>query len=146
MDKEILKGAIIGGVINGIINGFINWFQIDKTNNILLTTDLISSKEHTVFGGAVILATSLAFILTSITYKTYKIDNKPKYFPKVFLLALKHSIFAFGILTIFGLLFQRFFGSHEVRPIQGAILTGIIACFASIIIDYSTKSNLKKSL
>ncbi|MGL5112958.1 MAG: hypothetical protein ACRC6O_10015, partial [Flavobacterium sp.] len=95
--SEILKGAIASGVINGIINGMINWFQLDKSSTISLTTDSISSQEYTVFGEAVVLGTSLAFILTSIAFFTIKIENKPSYFPSVFSLALKNTIFVFGV-------------------------------------------------
>jgi hypothetical protein len=138
----IIKGAIIAGIINAIINGLIYWFQIDQTKTYNLTTDMISSNEHTVFGGAVVLGTSLAFILSSITYFTTKMENKPTYFPKVFLLAIKNSIFAFGILTIFALLFQRFYGSIEVTAINAAVITGIIAGLASMLVEYATKTSL----
>jgi len=144
-NQSIIKGALISGILNAIINGIINWFQLDKTKNILLTTDMISTHEHTVFGGAVILGTTLAFILTSIAYLTTKVETKPKYFPRVFFLALKQSIFAFGVLTIFALLFQRMFGSIEVTGLQAAIFTGCIAGLAAGIVEYSTKNILIKN-
>jgi len=140
--STILKGALASGIINAIINGIINWFQLGNTKTIKLTTDSISSQEHTVFGGAVILGTSLAFILTSIAYLTLKIKNKPKYFPKVFFLALKQSIFVFGVIIIFALLFQKVFGSIEVSNVYAAIITGIIAGIAAGSIEYSTKKRL----
>lgn len=144
-NQTIIKGAFIGGIINAILNGIINWFQLDKTKNILLTTDVISTHEHTVFGGAVILGTTLAFILTSIAYLTTKTADKPNYFPTVFILALKQSVFAFGVITIFALLFQRTFGSHEVSPLYAAIITGCIAGLAAGIIEYTTKTSLLKN-
>jgi branched-subunit amino acid transport protein len=137
--STILKGAIASGIINAIINGIINWFQLGDTTTIKLTTDSISSQEHTVFGGAVILGTSLAFILTSIAYLSLKIKNKPKYFPKVFFLALKQSVFVFGTIVIFAILFQNSFGSIEISKTLAAIVTGIIAGIASSCIDYWTK-------
>lgn len=141
-NQTIIKGAIVAGIINAIINGLINWFQLDQTKKYNLTIDIISSQEHTVLGGAVVLGTSLAFILTSIAYFTTKIENKPSYFPKIFLLALKQSIFAFGVLTIFALLFQRIFGSIEVNALNAAIITGCIAGLASLLVEYATKINL----
>ena len=96
------------------------------------------------FGEAVVLGTSLAFILTSIAYFTTKMENKPTYFPKVFLMALKNSIFAFGILTIFALLFQRIYGSVGVTAINAALITGIIAGVASTLVEYATKTSLLK--
>lgn len=141
-NQTIIKGAVIAGIINAIINGLIYWFKIDQTKAYNLTTDMISTQEHTVFGEGVVLGTSLAFILTSIAYFTTKMENKPTYFPKVFLLAVKNSIFAFGILTILALLFQRFFGSIEVTAINAAVITGIIAGVASILVEYATKTSL----
>lgn len=142
--SNILKGALVSGLINAIINGLINWFQLGDITSIRLTTDSISSQEHTVFGGAVILGTSLAFILTSIAYLSVKMSDKPKYFPKVFLLALHQSIFVFGVLVVFSLLFQKIFGSLEVGKTNAAIITGIIAGIASAIVEYSTKKRLLK--
>ena len=82
-------------------------FNWTNRKAIYLTVDSISTTEHTVFSGAVVLAVSLAFILTSITYFTLKVPGKPAYFPKVFLLALKNAVFAFGLVTIAGILLQR---------------------------------------
>lgn len=141
-NQSIIKGSIIAGIINAIINGLIYWFQIDQTKSYNLTTDMISSQEPTVFGEAVVLGTSLAFILTSITYFTTKMENKPSYFPKVFLMALKNSIFAFGTITIFALLFQRIYGSIEVTAFGGAIITSLIAGIASVLVEYDTKTSL----
>lgn len=138
----ILRGALASGIINAIINGTINWFQLDTTSTIKLSTDIISSEEHTVFSGAVVLGTSLAFILTSITYFTLKIKNKPKFFPKVFLLALHHSVFFFGLIAIFAILFQRIFGSIAVSAEQAALVTGCIAGLAAGGVDYMTKIRL----
>ena len=58
--KEITKGAITGFVMNAIINGIINWFQVRNLDEVLVTDNLISSEEHTLFSGAVPLAVSLA--------------------------------------------------------------------------------------
>lgn len=138
--STILKGAIASGVINALINGVINWYQLKDTKMIHLTVDSISSDEHTVFGGAVMLGTSLAFILTSITYFTIDIKNKPKYFPEIFFHALKQSIFLFGVIIIFSLLFQKSFGSIQITRLSAAIITGIIAGLVSCSVDYSAKN------
>lgn len=140
--QEIIKGAFVGGVINTIINGAINWFQLDKSKIHYLTVDSISTTEHTVFSGAVVLAVSLAFILSSIAYFTVKDTNKPPYFPKVFLLALKHSVFAFGIVTLTGLLIQRMAGSIEVSAIVAAVIAGLIGGIVAAIVEYETKMQL----
>jgi hypothetical protein len=91
--NKIIKAAIFSGVLNALINGIINWFQVKDKTELFLTVDSISTGGHTVLGGAVILATSLAIILTSIGYFTFKSPNKPAYFPRVFLLTLKNAFF-----------------------------------------------------
>jgi hypothetical protein len=139
---ELKKGAIIGGVINGIINGFINWFTVKDQTSLILTDNMISSTEHTVFAGAVPLAVSLAFILTSIAYFTSKLPNKPSYFPRVFLMALKHSFFAFGIVVAVAIMIQRFGGSISVTPFHSAVISGIIAALVGGIVNYLTSVEL----
>jgi len=134
-----LKGAIVGGIVNAIINGVINWLMVKDQETVLLTQNLISSTEKTVFSNAVPLAVSLAFIITTIAYFTTKTPNKPSYFPKVFLLALKHTVFAFGLVTIAGLLIQRYAGSIAISPIASALIAAITAGCVSGLVEYETK-------
>jgi hypothetical protein len=140
---SLYKGAWINGILNAIINGLINWFSINKNQPAFLTQDSISSLQHTVFSGAVVLSVSLAFILTSIAYFTTKIPGKPPYFPKVFVQALKHSIYAFGLVAITGLLIQRYAGSIEVSHLSSAVISGVIAGIVAGIVDYETKKALQ---
>ncbi len=140
--EHVVKGASINFAINAVINGVINWFQLDRSKNHFLTVDSITSSEHTVFSGAVVLAVSLAFILSSIAYFTVKDSSKPPYFPKVFLLALKHSVYAFGLVALAGMLLQRYAGSIEVSPIVAATIAGLIAGIVAGIVDYETKMQL----
>jgi hypothetical protein len=136
---QILMGAWASGIINAFINGLINWFTMDKSEPLYLTQDSISSQMHTVFSSAVPLAVSLAFILSSIAYFTIKLEGKPSYFPKVFFMAIKHSIYAFGLVAIIGLILQRFAGQVEVSYASGAIFAGIIAGITAGLVDYETK-------
>lgn len=137
--NDLIKESGINFLINGVINGLINWFQMDRSVNQLLTVDEISTSQHTVLSGAVILAVSLALISTTIAYLTTKNTTKPPYFPKVFVLALKHSVYAFGLVTIFGLLIQRFLGSISVTPIVAATIAGLIGGIVAGIVNYETK-------
>lgn len=141
-NSALQKGAIVGGAINTFINGLIYWFKVKDKTSVLLTDDVISSTEHTVFSSAVPLATSLAFILTSIAYFTTKKAGKEPYFPKVFLLALKNAIFAFGTVTIGALLLQKYAGSITVSSLSATIITGIIAGIVAGLVDYLTKKDL----
>jgi hypothetical protein len=137
--NDLIKDSGINFLINGVINGVINWFQMDRSVDQWLTVDQISTSQHTVFSGAVILAVSLAFISTSIAYFTTKNTTKPTYFPKVFVLAMKHSVYAFGLVTIIGLLLQRFIGSVSVTPIVAATTAGLIGGMVAGIVNYETK-------
>jgi len=142
--SNIGKAALFSGLLNALINGIINWFQVKDKTELFLTVDSISTKEHTVLGGAVILATSLAIILTSIGYFTFKSPNKPSFYPKAFLLILKNAFFTFGIIVTFSILLQRFAGSIPVTPITAALIVAIIAGLVAGIIDYMTKKELLK--
>lgn len=140
--SDILKAALFSGALNAVINGIINWFQVKGKTELFLTVDSISTKEHTVLGGAVILATSLAIILTSIGYFTFKAADKPSYYPKAFYLTLKNAFFTFGILTTLSILLQRFAGSISVTPLTAAIIVAIIAGLVAGTIDFMTKKEL----
>jgi len=139
---NIMKGAVIGGVINAIINGLKYWFEVRDETRVKLTDDLISSTENTVFAGAVPLATSLAFFLTSIAFFMSKIPGKPPYFPKVFLLAIKNAVFAFGIVTIVAILLQRFAGSISVSPIIATIITATISGLVAGTVNFLTQKDI----
>lgn len=140
--KAVLQGAIIGGMVNGLINGIIYWFQVRGKEEVMVTDNLISSTEHTVFASAVPLATSLAFMLTSITFFTAKIPGKPPYFPGIFLLALRNAVFAFGSVVIFAILLQRYAGSIVVSPLVAVLITAAVAAVISAVVDYLTKISL----
>ncbi len=139
---HLRKDALIGGAINAVTNGSINWFSLKDQAGILLTDNLIDSKAHTVFAGAVPLAVSLAFIFTSVAYFTTKVENKPSYIPTYFLRALRHSIYAFGLVTVFAILLQRFAGSIEVTPVVAAAISGIIAGIVGAIVNFDTRKSL----
>jgi hypothetical protein len=134
--KEINKGAITGGVINAVINGIINWFQVRNLDEVLVTDNLISSEQHTLFSGAVPLAVSLAFILSSIAYATTKVPEKPAYFPRYFLKSLWYAFATFGIVVTVGVLWQRFVGSVSITPVAAAIWAGIIAGIVAAVVNY----------
>jgi hypothetical protein len=141
---HLRKDAIIGGSINAVLNGVINWFSVKDKTALLLTQNLIDSTEYTVFSGAVPLALTLAFIQTSMAYFTTKVPGKPSYFPTYFFRALRHSIYAFGLVTIFAILLQRFAGSIAVSPIAAAAISGFVAGLVGTIVNFETRKSLFK--
>lgn len=142
INKQLLKGSLMTGTINACMNGVINWFTVRHMEGIPLTNDLISTEADTVFSGVVSLATSLAFILTTISYFTFKAPNKPRYFPKVFFLALRNSFFVFGLVVAAAILVQRFVGSVIMVPLESALLSGVFAGVVGGTVDYLTKKEL----
>lgn len=142
MNIELLKGSLLTGIINACINGAINWFSVRKLAEIPLTNDLISTKADTVFSGVVLLATSLAFILTTISFLTFKTPDKPRYFPKVFFFSLRNSFFVFGVVVAIAILVQRIMGTVMISPIESALLSGVFAGMVGGMVDYMTKKEL----
>lgn len=140
--QEMTKGAIINGIINMLINGLIAWFGVRHAESVPLTNNQISSTEHTVFSGAVVTAISLAFILSSIAYFTWKIPGKPRYFPKVLMVCLRHTIFTFGLVVALAILIQRYAGSIPVSPFMAALVTGLIAGITAGLVTYLTQAEL----
>ncbi len=142
--NEITKGALVSGGLNAIINGIINWFMMRGKTEILLAQDMITSHTETVLSGIVPLATSLAFILTTVSYLTIKIPGKPKYFPKPFLWALRNTFFVFGVVVVLAIMIQRFAPNTTATPLAGAIIAGITAGIVGAVVDYMTKNEILK--
>jgi len=140
--SHLLKGAITGGVVNAVINGIINWFQVKGHDSIYVSVDSITNTEHTILGGGVMLATSLAAILTVIAYATFKVSNKPSFFPKGLIITLKNTFFAFGLMVTISIVFQKAFGTITVGPFTSVIITAVIAGFVAALVDYQTKKEL----
>ena len=140
--EHLLKGALMGGIINAIINGVIHWFQVKGKTELYLTVDAITNTEHTVLGGAVILAASLAAILTIISYFTVKSPDKPPFYPKALLITLKNTFFAFGVMVTISILIQRIAGSIVVTPFTGVVIVGLVAGVVAGLVDYMTKKEL----
>jgi peptidoglycan/LPS O-acetylase OafA/YrhL len=140
--EHLLKGALMSGVLNAIINGAINWFQVKGKTELYLTVDAITNTEHTVLGGAVMLAASLAAILTLISYFTLKSNDKPPFFPKALLLTLRNTFFAFGVMVTISILIQRNAGSIAVAPMTGVVIVGLVAGIVAGVVDYMTKKEL----
>ena len=142
LNITLLKGAFLTGVINACMNGTINWFSVRDLVEIPLTHDLISTKADTVFSGVVSLATSLAFILTTVSFLSSKAPNKPRYFPRVFFLALRNSFFVFGVVVAVAILVQRLAGTVMMSPLESALLSGVFAGIVGGTVDYLTKKEL----
>lgn len=135
--QKILKGALITGVINGIINGGIQYFLLENQEFVPISVDSISNSTETVLGTAVMLAITLAMILTMVAYFGIK-EKRIAFFPSAFLLTIKHGFFAFGVLTGLAVLWQKYMGTVEVPFLTALIIIGIIAGLVSGVVNYLT--------
>lgn len=139
-NNALVKGAVKTGVINGIINGGINYFLLKDYAPIAISVDSITNTDKTVLGEAVVLAISLAMILTVITYFTIK-EEKVKFFPSVFWLTIKHGFFTFGVITSLAVLWQKYMGTIEVSLFTALGIIALISGLVSAIIQYLTIKN-----
>ncbi|NOD65898.1 hypothetical protein GS622_21505 [Ruegeria sp. HKCCD6109] len=134
---QILRGAILSGLINAVINGIIQYFILRGTAPIPLTLDSISGGSHSVLGGAVLLAVSLAMILTAVAHVTVKGPKKP-FVPTTLRLVFKHGLVAFGTVVALAVLWQWAFGTVEVGLVFAVILLGLIAGVVAAAVNYLT--------
>lgn len=132
-----MKGAVITGLINAAINGGIQYFFLKGKAPIAISVDSITNNEETVLGAVVMLAITLAMILTVVAYFTIK-EQKVSFFPTAFWLTIKHGFFTFGVITSLAVLWQKYAGTVEVSLITALIIIGIIAGLVSGIVNYLT--------
>lgn len=135
--QKLLKGAVITGVINAIINGGIQYFFLKDLPAIPISVDSITNSDVTVLGTAVMLAITLAMILTLVAYFGIK-EKKAPFFPTTLWLTIKHGFFTFGVLTSLAVLWQKYMGTVEVSLVFALIIIGIIAGIVSGIVNYLT--------
>lgn len=135
--NKLIKGAITTGVINGIINGGIQYFLLKDHDIIPVSVDSITNTEETVLGTAVVLAITLAMILTIVGYFTIK-EKKVPFFPIAFWLTIKHGFFTFGVITSLAVLWQKYMGTIEVSLVSALVIIGLIAGIVSGVVNYLT--------
>jgi hypothetical protein len=141
-DKTLAKHAMIPGVINAVLNGIIEWFTFRMQDQIMITSDSISSNELSIFGKALQIALMMSIILTTITYLTLRSKPRPAFFPRIPLLTLKHTFFVFGIGTSIAILWQRFVGTIFVGPVFATVIVMLIAGVVSWLISWMTMRDL----
>lgn len=87
--------------------------------------------------GAVVLAITLAMILTMVAYFGIK-EKKVSFFPNAFWFTVKHGFFTFGVVTSLAVLWQKYMGTLEVSQVSALIIIGIIAGIVSGFVNYLT--------
>lgn len=141
IDKNLLLTSMKSALINAIMNGIINWFQVKDIPELFLTVDSITNTEKTVLGESVMIATSIATLITLINYFKVKSNNTP-FFPNAVLLILRNAFFVFGLMVTVSILIQRFAGSIRVTPVISVLVTGFIAWIVATIINYMSYKEL----
>lgn len=151
-----LQDSLIGAAINALINGALAWNTFSAQAAVPLTLDLISTKQHTVWGQGVTLAFALGVILSIICAKIFahhvaKADpdmgarlRRP--WPFLLRLAFGIAIALFGWFVALAVLWQRLLGSIEVSPLVGAVLVGLFAAVITIIVEMRTKRALLRAI
>lgn len=136
-NQQLLQGAVKTGLINAVINAGIQYFLLKDKAPIAISVDSITNHEDTVLGAAVMLAVSLAMILTAIAYVMVK-KPRPDFFPYGFWLVIKHGFFTFGVVTALAVLWQRWFGSIEVSLGVALVMIGLIGGLVAAVVEYLT--------
>lgn len=148
-----VQDGLIPGMLNALINGGIAWFGFKALPSVPMTLDLVSAKQHTVWGQGVTLAFALGIILTLVTAKIFakhavKADPSlaPRVqrpiFPFVAGVALGNAMALFGWFVALAVLWQRWIGTVEVSPAVGAALVGLLAGVITVIVEFRTKRAL----
>lgn len=141
--SDLIKASLIQVVINAVINGIINYFMVRHQDVHLITADSITEGgSDTVIGQAVFTAVLLAIIFTMMGFKSYRQQLPDVSWRDVGLLAVKNGIYAFGLVVIAGVLWQRMFPNIMVGTLGAAGIAGVIAGFTAGITNYSTLTTL----
>ncbi len=149
----IRRDALAGAGVNALINAGISGWLLAGKGPQVLSADSIASTEHTVLGSAVTLAVSLAFILATITFFTFRkkaaaqgLAAKPllerPYFFFGFRQAVGAALFMFGLVVALAVLWQRFLGTLTVSVPVAAAIAGVVAAVAAYHASVRTSTAL----
>lgn len=149
----IRRDALAGAGVNALVNGALNAWMIAGKGPHTLSVDSIASTEHTVLGSAVALAVSLAFILATITFFTFRkkaaaqgLAARPALERPYFFFGLRQALgsalFMFGTIVAASVLWQRLFGTLTVSTPVAATVAGLVAAVAAYHASVRTSTAL----
>jgi len=147
------KDAAIPAIINAVINGAIAYTGHKEQAAVPLSVDSISSGEPTVWAEAVMIALSLAIILSHITAAVFFRGIRKAHpevaaqvvrplFPAVTGIALQNTLLLFGATVAVAVLWQRLVGTVLVSPMTAAVLVALFAAIVTVVVDVRTKRAL----
>jgi hypothetical protein len=141
------KDAAIPGAVSAAINAVTAWNEFKGNDAIALTVDSISSGSSSAVGGAVATATAMGMIVTLINFaiaqKSLQSSNAPSratLFRHALVVAVKNTLFLFGLFVALAVVWQRLFGSITVGAMTATALTALIAGGVSIYIFKATRT------
>lgn len=140
--NDIIKASLIQAAINTVINGVINYFMMRGKDVHLITADSITAGSDTVIGHSVFTAVLLAVIFTLLGFNSQRKHLPDVSWSRVGWLAVHNAIYAFGLMIILGVLWQKIFPNISIGTPGAAAIAGFIAGAVSGITNYSTLSHL----
>ena len=138
----IVTASVIQAGVNTVINGVINYFMIRGKDTHLITTDSITAGSDTVIGHSIFTAVLLAVIFTLLGFNAQRKQLPNVTWGQVGRLAVHHAVYAFGLMVIAGVLWQKGFPNVSIGTVGAACIAGGIAGAVSGITNYSTLTRL----
>ena len=140
--NDIVKASLIQAGVNTVINGVINYFMVRGKDAHLITADSITSGSDTVIGHSIFTAVLLAVIFTLLGFNSQRKHLPDVTWGQVGRLAVQNAVYAFGLMVILGVLWQKMFPNVSVGTITAATIAGAIAGAVSGITNYCTLARL----
>lgn len=144
------RDSLVPALLNGLINGAIAYASFRSAASVPLSLDLISARQHTVWGQGVTLAFALGVILSLITATIFgrhvakahpelaHLVGRPM-FPWRLRVSIGNAVFMFGWFVALAVLWQRVVGTVEVGPIAASALVGGLAAVITVLVEVRTK-------
>ena len=128
-------------VINAAINGWISWGQFKVSETVPLTLDRITGGSHSAVGSAVMVATSLALILTlvnfAVSHRHRPVDARlarGTVWRLAVSTAVGNAFKYFGVAVVAGVLWQRVAGTVAITPMAATLLVAAVAGVVSALL------------
>lgn len=153
--RTIRREAASSAAANFVINAAIQAALLSGKGPHRISVDSIASREPTVFGVAVPMAVSLAAILATITFFSFRkravaAGYAPAerlarpYFPFGLGHAVSATLTVFGALVVAGVLWQRYVGEVTVGTTAAALFAGLVAAITTMYVTRRTAWALLK--
>lgn len=141
------KDAALPGAISAAINAVTAWNGFKGNDAIALTLDSISTGSSSAFGGAVATATAMGMTISLINFalahreaRAANAPSRAKLFGNALGVAIKNTLFLFGLFVALAVVWHRVFGTITVGAVTATVLTALIAGGVSMYIFKATRT------